>query len=203
MNLRALSLVAMSVAVASAAGACGGKKDDGAVNKALAELATCKDERDRAKSAADACTKQFAEYKAMTPSGPQEILVRIDGEGLTIVGKLPRGGGEQMVGAGDLTEAEKNVVPLVIAQIAGSRSAIQQCYVQALKTTAGLENRSINLTVTVKVSPTGAISNAQFSPQISQQFDGCMSTVAAKWKIGPYQGRAFPLQYPLKLTPVN
>jgi len=205
MNLRALSLVAFSVVAATAASAaCGGKKDDGATNKALAELATCKDERDRAKSAADACTKQFAEYKAMTPSGPQEILVRIDGEGLTIVGKLPRGGGgEQMVGAGDLTEAEKNVVPLVIAQIAGSRSAIQQCYVQALKTTAGLENRSINLNVMVKVSPTGAISGAQFSPQISQAFDGCMSAVASKWKIAPYTGRAFPLQYPLKLQPVN
>jgi hypothetical protein len=202
MNLRAIALVVVSLSVATA---CGGKKDGGAdQNKLLDDLAKCNDERDRAKNAADACTKQFAEYKSLTPTGPQEILVRIDGEGLTIVGKLGSGKpGESQVGAGDLSEAEKNVVPLVIAQIAGSRQAIQQCYVQALKTNTSLEGRAVNLTVQVKVSPTGGIGNAEFSPQLSPQFDTCMSTVASRWKIAPYQGRAFPLQYPLKLQPVN
>jgi hypothetical protein len=200
MNLRAIALAVVILTVA----ACGGKKGGPDNNKLLEELASCKDERDRAKNALDACTKQFAEYKALTPTGPQEILVRIDGEGLTIVGKLHSGKpGEGMVGAGDLTEAEKNVVPLVMAQIAGSKNAIQQCYVQALKTNTSLEGRAVNMTVQVKVSPTGAISNAAFSPQISQQFDACMSTVASRWKIGPYEGRAFPLQYPLKLQPVQ
>jgi hypothetical protein len=201
MNLRAIALVVVTL---SAATACGGKKDGADQNKLLDELAQCKDDRDRAKNAADACTKQFAEYKALTPTGPQEILVRIDGEGLTIVGKLGSSKpGEAQVGSGDLTEAEKNVVPLVIAQIAGSRTAIQQCYVQALKTNTGLEGRAVNLTIQVKVSPSGGITGASFSPQLSPQFDTCMSTVAGRWKISPYQGRAFPLQYPIKLQPVN
>ena len=199
MNLRAIALVVVSL---STIAACGDKKGPDN-NKLLDELASCKDDRDRAKNALDACTKQFAEYKALTPTGPQEIVVRIDGEGLTIVGKLSTGKGEGQVGAGDLSESEKNVVPLVIAQIAGSRTAIQQCYVQALKTNTSLEGRAVNLTVQVKVSPSGAISNAQFAPQLSQQFDSCMNTVASKWKIGPYEGRAFPLQYPLKLQPVQ
>jgi hypothetical protein len=200
MNLRAIALIVVTISVAG----CGGKKDDSGQNKLLDELAQCKDDRDRAKNAADACTKQFAEYKALTPTGPQEILVRIDGEGLTIVGKLGSSKpGEGQVGAGDLTDAEKNVVPLVIAQIAGSRTAIQQCYVQALKTNTSLEGRAINLTIQVKVSPTGGINNASFSPQLSPQFDTCMSTVAGRWKINPYQGRAFPLQYPIKLQPVQ
>jgi hypothetical protein len=200
MNLRALTLVVVTLSAA----ACGGKKSGPDNNKLLDELAQCKDDRDRAKNALDACTKQFAEYKALTPTGPQEILVRIDGEGLQIVGKLHTGKpGEQMVGAGDLSEAEKNVVPLVIAQIAGSRQAIQQCYVQALKTNTNLEGRPVNLTVQVKVSPSGSISNAQFAPQLSPQFDTCMSTVAGRWKINAYEGRAFPLQYPIKLQPVQ
>jgi hypothetical protein len=200
MTLRALSLVLVGVA---SIGACGGKSDDGALNKALGELSTCKDERDRAKNAAEACTKQFAEYKAMTPSGAQEIVVRVDGSNVTIVGKLAGKPSDNSVGAGDLTEAEKNVIPLVIGQISGSRSAIQQCYVQALKTTAGLENRAINLTVQVKVNPSGAITNPSFSPTLSQQFDGCMTAVAARWKIPPYNGRNFPVQFPIKLQPVN
>jgi hypothetical protein len=201
MNLRA---IALAVVTLSAASACGGKKDGPDNSKLVDELTSCKDERDRAKTSLDACTKQFAEYKALTPTGPQEILVRIDGEGLTIVGKLHSGKpGEGQVGAGDLTDAEKNVVPLVIAQIAGSRTAIQQCYVQALKTNTSLEGRAVNLTVTVKVSPSGGISNAAFSPQLSAQFDSCMNTVASRWKINPYEGRAFPLQYPIKLQPVQ
>ena len=200
MNLRAIILAVVTLSAA----ACGGKKGGPDSNKLLDELAQCKDDRDRAKNAADACTKQFAEYKALTPTGPQEILVRIDGEGLTIVGKLKSGKpGEGQVGAGDLSDAEKNVVPLVIAQIAGSRTAIQQCYVQALKTNTSLEGRAVNLTVQVKVSPSGAISNAAFTPQLSPQFDTCMSTVAGRWKINPYEGRAFPLQYPIKLQPVQ
>jgi hypothetical protein len=200
MTLRALTMALVGVVLF---GACGGKADEGALNKVLGELSTCKDERDRAKNAADACTKQFAEFKAMAPTGAQEIVVRVDGAGITIVGKLASKPGDPSVGAGDLTEAEKNVIPLVIGQIAGSRSAIQQCYVQALKTTAGLENRSINMVVQVKVNPTGAITNAQFAPAISQQFDGCMASVATRWKIAPYNGRNFPLQYPIKLQPVN
>ncbi len=200
MNLRALTLVVVTLS----ATACGGKKGGPDNNKLLDELAQCKDDRDRAKNAADACTKQFAEYKGLTPTGPQEILVRIDGEGLTIVGKLHSGKpGEGQVGAGDLSDAEKNVVPLVIAQIAGSRQAIQQCYVQALKTNTSLEGRAVNLTVQVKVSPSGGITNAAFTPQLSPQFDTCMSTVAGRWKIAPYEGRAFPLQYPIKLQPVQ
>jgi hypothetical protein len=200
MNLRAIALVVVSLSVATA---CGDKKA-GPDPKLLDELAACKDDRDRAKNALDACTKQFAEYKALTPTGPQEILVRVDGEGLTVVGKLSSGKpGEPSVGAGDLTDAEKNVVPLVIAQIAGSRTAIQQCYVQALKTNTSLEGRAVNLTVQVKVSPSGGITNAQFSPQLSSQFDTCMGAVASRWKISPYQGRSFPLQYPLKLQPVQ
>ena len=74
---------------------------------------------------------------------------------------------------------------------------------QALKTNTGLEGRAVNLTINVKVSPTVGINNASFSPTLSPQFDTCMSTVAGRWKIAPYQGRAFPLQYPIKLQPVN
>jgi hypothetical protein len=107
------------------------------------------------------------------------------------------------VGSGDLTEAEKNVVPLVVAQIQSSKNQIQQCYVQALKTTAGLENRTIKLQVQVKVSPTGSITNAQFAPEVSTGFTACMNKVAERWKIKPYEGRAFPVQYPITLQPVN
>jgi hypothetical protein len=201
MKKRALSLVLVALSLSAAGGlaACGGKGDDGATNKALAELASVKDERDRLKNALDTCTKQFAEYKAMTPTGPQEILVRVDGNAVTVVGKIGKSSG----GIGELTEAEQNVIPLVLGQIQGSRNSIQQCYVQALKTTAGLENRAVNLAVTVKVNPTGAITDPGFSPQINENFDKCMSTVAGKWKITAYNGRAFPVQANIKLQPVQ
>jgi hypothetical protein len=185
------------------AAACGGKKDNSAeLKKAADDLGKSKDELTRTKNALDACTKQFAEYKAMNPGEAQEIVVRVDGDGLTVVGRIKKAG-EPSVGSGDLTEAEKSVVPLVIAQIQQSRNQIQQCYVQALKTTSGLENRSIQLTVQVKVQPSGAISGAAFAPEVSAQFTTCMTKVAERWKIKPYEGRSFPLQYPIKLTPVN
>jgi hypothetical protein len=193
---------ALVVSLALAA-ACGGGKSSGPdMNKTLDELAKAKEDATRAKNALDACTKQFAEYKAMTPTGPQEIVVRVDGAGVQIVGRVGKPG-EPSVGAGDLTEAEKNVVPLVVAQIQATRNPIQQCYVQALKATAGLENRTIKGSVQVKVSPAGLITFAGFDPDIGAGFTTCMSKVAERWKIKAYEGRSFPVQYPMTLQPVN
>jgi hypothetical protein len=196
MNLRSV-IMALALALC----ACGGKKDSGDLNKTLDELAKAKDDATRAKNALDKCTKDFADYKATNSGGPQEIVVRVDGSGVTIVGRVATGPGS--VGSGDLTEAEKNVVPLVVAQIQQSKNAIQQCYVQALKTTAGLEARTIKLAVQVKVNPTGVISDAQFAPDLSPSFTTCMNKVAERWKIKEYQGRAFPVQYPITLQPVQ
>jgi hypothetical protein len=174
-----------------------GEKNPGPDPKLLEELQGLKDERDRTKKQLDQCTKEFAEYKSLQTDVEQEVLVRIDGTTVEIVGKLKSTGG----GGFELTEAEMAVLPSVQTQIRASKSAIQQCYNQALKTTAGLENRIINLAVTVKVNPDGKITSPSFRPEVSQAFSGCMGTVALKWKCSPYVGRAFPVQVNIELHP--
>lgn len=191
MNLRVLTVAALGVMAA-----CGAKQT-GPDPKMVEELNGLKDERDRLKKSLDTCTKEFAEYKAQQTDTPQEVLVRIDGTTVEVVGRIKDGGG----GSFELTAAELAVLPVVQTQIRGSRAAIQQCYNQALKTTAGLENRIITLAVTVKVNPDGKITTPSFSPQISQAFNGCMGAVALKWKATPYQGRAFPVQVNIELRP--
>jgi hypothetical protein len=195
MKLRVLCVAALTVLGSAACG----EKNKGPDPKLTQELESCKDERDRLKASLDTCTKQYAELKSQVADTPQEVLVRIDGNTAEIVGRIRDAGG----GNFELTAAELAVLPVVQTQIRGSRAAIQQCYNQALKTTAGLENRIINLAVTVKVNPDGKITSPSFAPTLSQAFDGCMGAVAIKWKTNPYQGRSFPVQVNIELRPQN
>jgi hypothetical protein len=190
-----------------AAAACGAEgKTTANDDRILGELATCKEERDKVKGSLKTCTDKFAALNQESgggDAGPEELVVRVENEQLTIVGRqrggkpLPNGGG----GAVALTDEEQAVTESVTSLIRASKSAIERCYVQALKANEDLENRAITLDIKVLVSPDGRVSHPSLSPRVSQQFDACMKTVASKWKVKAYKGKAFPIVVPIRLQP--
>lgn len=182
---------------------CGEDKSNVAQNdKLLTDLDACTKERDKVKGQFDNCSKAVTELRANPPSAPdEEIVVRIEGDRLTVTGKV-RGGG-QVVDNSPLSESEKKAVRQIHVQIFATKSKIQQCYAQALKANVSLQNQPIDLDVTVTMNPNGTITNPRFDPSISAAFDSCMKTVATTWKGEPYQGKPRPVRATIALQPVR
>ena len=128
------------------------------VKKTLGDLVSCKEERDRSKGQLDTCITQLDKLKSGEggDAGPTEILVRYDGELLTITGKV-RGGRPVAVTNTELTEVEQKVTETVTATIRASKEPIQKCYVQALKTHPDLESKAITIEIKVVVQPSGSL----------------------------------------------
>lgn len=185
--------------------ACGDSKSNVAESdRILTDLDSCRKEREKTKNQFETCSKTVTELRANPPSTePEEIVVRVEGDTLTVVGKMRGQTHSGMPTPTELGPEEQKAIGPVRAQIAATKSQIQQCYTQALKADDSLANTPIELRVTIVVNPSGAITNPRFSPQVSAKFESCMKAVAAKWKIPPYKGKAFPLAYPINLQPIR
>jgi hypothetical protein len=168
-------------------------------NDLLAKLDECKQQAERQKTAAEMCTKQLDE--ARTAAMQQDAwVVRIEGDTVSLVARPKRA----QVGGGDVRdEVAVAVSGSFEGQVRGSKQGIQQCYVSALKKNESLQNREINLLVSVTANPTGKLSNPQFAPAVSPDFTACLTKIASNWKVQPYTGGSFTLQYPVSLRPTE
>src|SRR5688572_15949576 len=94
--------------------ACGEKQEPRGDDQLTGKLVDCQSALERAKAATDMCTKQLETAKATGTPTPGEILVRIQGDTLTVTGAAAArggggGGGGGGNGGGNLTpeQAEK------------------------------------------------------------------------------------------------
>jgi hypothetical protein len=124
-----------------------------------------------------------------------EVVVTITGDTLTISGQGPGGGGGGGGGAPD-----QELFESFVKQVQQARGSMQRCYQNALKKDTGLQARTMTMNVQVRFTPAGKVSQASFSPRISDSFDSCMSTVARRWKL---DGTSGPIVFkqPITLTP--
>ncbi len=203
MRERAFLLLVLCGIVAAA---CGNQEKGGAVDTKMAgDYATCKEDRDKAKNALSSCQKDFDVLKNSTAGnngtgdGTGDVyLVKLDGDLMTISGHT-KNGVAMPVAPAQLSDEELKVTESVTVMIRGSKNSIQACYVNALKTNTDMANRTISLEVRVVVNPSGKITNQAFSPNVSPQFDACMRTVAGRWVVNKYNGKAFPIAVTIKL----
>lgn len=106
-----------------------------------------------------------------------EIVVSIEGTALTVKPGVP--GEIRPIDDKAVGEASKEFLNLV----AKSRGAIQKCYEKALKNNAGLQAKTITLSVSASFAPTGAFKSSNFAPSLGEAFDTCIRTVASKWAL--------------------
>ena len=168
-------------------------------NDLLSKLDECKSELARQKTANEMCTKQLDE--AVANAGKDDAwVVRVEGDTVSLVAKPKRAGGVPKDVRDEIAIAVSGAFE---AQVRGTKQGIQQCYVSALKKNEMLQNREIKLMVSVTANPTGKLTNPQFSPSVSGDFTSCLTKIASNWKVQPYQGGAFTLQYPVTLRPTE
>lgn len=126
-----------------------------------------------------------------------EVVVTITGDTLTISGQEQGG---RSTGGGGPAVPDQQLFESFVKQVQQSRGSMQRCYQNALKKDTGLQARTMTMNVQVRFTPAGKVSQASFSPQISESFDSCMSTVARRWKL---EGASGPnvFKQPITLTP--
>lgn len=195
MNCRDL-VVCGALVLAAACGEKGVPQKE--YNELLGRVEELKSQADRAKSAAEQCAKQLETAGAAT--GDNAVVLRVEGDTVSVVGRptrVPSGGGDVK------DEVAIKVGGAFEGQIRGSKAGIQLCYVNALKKNESLQTAEITLQIGVVANPTGKLTSASFSPQISPDFTACMHRIAQSWKVPAYTGGAFPIQYPVTLKPTE
>jgi hypothetical protein len=127
-------------------------------------------------------------------AGDAEVVVNISGDTLTISGQGPS------VRSGGPAAPDEELFESFVKQVQQSRGSMQRCYQSALKKDTNLQARTMTMDVQVRFTPAGKVSQASFSPRISDSFDTCMSTVAKRWKL---EGASSPIVFrqPITLTP--
>ncbi|HVK78275.1 MAG TPA: hypothetical protein VM734_33450 [Kofleriaceae bacterium] len=194
MSRVSFTLLAATLTALAAVGCKGETKDS---PQTLAKLSDCET---RAAKLADK-DKLIQSYEAeiarlKLASGNQEYTFAIDGDALVIKAKPQGGGGAAPVD--DKLAAELSQQFLGVVN--GSRGPIQKCYEQALKKNSGLQARTISLRVSASFSAGGEHVRSSFSPALGDAFDGCMKSVASRWKLKPAsQGMTF--QATVSLSP--
>jgi hypothetical protein len=119
----------------------------------------------------------------------------IDGDVLTLKAK-PSGGGSPPLEDAASTALVNQFTDIVQK----SKGAIEKCYELALKKSAGLQTRTVDLTVSASFNSKGDFKSVSFSPDLATGFQGCLRDVASKWTLGAAAaGRTFGAV--VKLTP--
>jgi hypothetical protein len=189
-----ISFVTSLVALALGTGAgCKGETVIKADPQIQAELDRClaqKAEQDKLIKAEEAENARLMREKATA----SEIVVSIEGNLLTV---RPGGPGEvRPIDDKAVGEASKEFYDVV----AKSRGAIQKCYEQALKKDAGLQAKTVTLSVSASFSPSGQFKSSNFAPSLGDIFDNCLRTVASKWTL-PTSSPVMTFKARVSLTP--
>jgi hypothetical protein len=162
-------------------------------------LAKLKDCEDRSAGLADK-DRLIQQYEAeiarlKLEGGGKEIVLTIEGTALAIKSR-PQGAGGPPVDDKTAQAMSQNFIDVVNK----SRGSIQKCYEQALKKNTGLQAKTISLTVSASFQPSGAYSRSRFEPQLGDAFDGCMKSVAGRWKL-PAATQGMTFQATVSLSP--
>lgn len=127
------------------------------------------------------------------------VVVNIEGEAMEITAGADKGPHVRVKDPrGDAKDAE--LYASFVKSLERSRGSIQKCYQSALKKNTALQARTVTLNIAVDYRTSGKVSDASFSPRISDQFNACMRTVADKWTL-PAMPRAVSFNYKQTLTP--
>ncbi len=126
-------------------------------------------------------------------SSGKEIVVAIEGNLMTVKPGAP----------GEVRPIDDKVVGEAAKQfqnvVERSRGAIQKCYEQALKKDAGLQARTVTLSVSASFT-SGQFKGSNFAPSLGDAFDACIRTVASKWTL-PANAPAMTFKAQVSLTP--
>jgi hypothetical protein len=169
------STAILGLLVSSLLGGCKTKevtKPDPDTVKALDD---CK--RDREEKDKYIAKLQEENTRLQVQKGGGEIVVTIEGGKMTVRPGQPGGTlpiDERAAAAG----AQE-----FLGVVERSRGAIQKCYEQALKKSAGLASQKVSLTVYATFGPTGAVASSNTAPSLGEPFDGCFKQVAQKWTL--------------------
>lgn len=156
------------------------------LDAAQKQLQAQKDELDRLRADAAKCSMNQT---------PGEIVVTIEGDIAKIKPGHGGGGGATI---DDATTARQSQAFLDMVQ--RSRGAIQKCYEQALKKNSGLQARTISLKLSAKFQASGDFAGSDFNPSLGDVFDGCLRTVAGRWKM-PAAPASMTFQANVSLSP--
>ena len=178
---------------------------------ALGTIAGCKGDKvvppdPKTKADLDQCLKDKADKEKLIKaeedenaalmrekSSGKEIVVAIEGNLMTVKPGAP----------GEVRPIDDKVVGEAAKQfqnvVERSRGAIQKCYEQALKKDAGLQARTVTLSVSASFT-SGQFKGSNFAPSLGDSFDACIRTVASKWALPP-TAPAMTFKAQVSLTP--
>ena len=190
--LRSSSAFVLALAVV---GACKGEtvvKDNPEV---VTRLQACAEKTKSKDDLIASYEAEIARLKLGAPTGG-ELVLRIDGDTLAITARPAGSGGPPAVADAVAIELGQKFID----SVRKSRGNIQKCYEQALKKNSSIQARTISLQVSAKFAATGAVAKSNFSPDLGSAFDGCMSSVATRWKLTP-QAQGMSFQTTVTLSP--
>ena len=156
------------------------------------DLDTCKKTLEEKNKLVQALQDENASL--MRGGGPNEIVVAIEGNALTVRPGKP--GTTPPIDDKVAAAASKEFLNVVEK----SRGSIQKCYEQALKKNTGLQAKTITLTVSASFSAQGSYQTSNFAPSLGDTFDNCIKTVASKWQL-PTNSPAMTFKAQVSLTP--
>jgi hypothetical protein len=191
---RHITIVLSSMLAAVPLVACKGETKTVPDPQTKADLDACRkngEEKDKLVKA----MQDEADFAKSHAAGGGEITVVIEGNALTVK-PAAQGAPQPPVDPKVAAAASKEFLDLV----AKSRGAIQKCYEQALKKNAGLQAKTVTMTVTASFGNSGAYKDSAFSPMLDSTFDTCMKTIAGKWVL-PTNSPAMNFKAQVSLTP--
>ena len=154
---------------------CKAKEVIKADDETIKQLDDCK--RDREEKDKYIAKLQEENTRLQVQKGGGEIVVTIEGGKTTVKAGQPGGTlpiDERAAAAG----AQE-----FLGVVERSRGAIQKCYEQALKKSAGLHSQKVSLTVYATFTPAGSVASSTSAPSLGEPFDGCFKQVAQKWTV--------------------
>jgi hypothetical protein len=194
---RRLLVPALALALIAALAACKGKttyKDKPETVEALKKL---QGQVDADKQLLDAQTQRLADCELAKTTG-DEVTITLAGDEIKISGKGPNAQANPDDGAGDAKDAELFAAFLNLVE--KSKGSIKKCYQNALKKDARLQAKTIPIKLSASFAASGKITKSNFTPSISETFDGCMRSMASTWKL-PAAPKATSFTAPISLTP--
>lgn len=174
--------VVLSVTVLS----CGGGDE-----KSKAALAKCSADNSALQQQLAASKKLLAQ--ALANPG----TIKIDDEQvLALVGQLPR---EATTPQREGTISQRQV----ISTLRDNKTSLQPCYQRALKRDTSLHHRAIQLTLSMRVQPSGSpvASSISIGPNYNSEMVDCMRKAIRRWRFPTFSGSAVGVESPLTFTP--